>query len=227
MEKRIGIFCAGDREIAPFLSMLNVDKTTEKIHLRFHEGTLDGVPVVMLYSGVGKVNAASAVQTLISTFGCTAVINAGTAGAMDVSLSVFDTVVGTEYAHHDVAPDILIGFHPWLESIWMKSDKVLLRAAEKAAEAFDRQIHFGRIATGEQFITDAGREEINRTLAPLSVDMESAAAAQVCYVNDVPFLSVRTITDTPGQRGIEVFEANVARASSICAEFIRKLIHNL
>ena len=95
MYRKIGILCAGDRELAPFLPHLEHAQTSEKALLKFYEGTLCGLPAVLLYSGVCKVNAAIAAQLLIDTYRADAVINAGTAGGMDPSLKIFDTAVST------------------------------------------------------------------------------------------------------------------------------------
>ena len=216
---KIGILCAGDRELAPFLPMMTGAVSGERAMLTIYEGKLAGVDVAALYSGVCKVNAAIAAQILISEYGCGAIINAGTAGAMDESLALFDTVVGTEYAHHDVAEHILTGFHPWLEKPFFSADEVLLAAARRAGRA-----RFGLMATGEAFITDEGREDIKTRLHPLTVDMESAAVAQVCHANSVPFIAVRTVTDTPFQRGVGAFEENCARASSVTADFVCSML---
>ena len=123
---RVGIICAGDREVAPFLPIICECKTTEKAMLKFYEGTISNVDVVVLFSGVCKVNAAIATQILIDTYGVDLVINAGTAGAMNNELEIFDVVISTEVAYHDVAPNILTEFHPWLESIYFKADQGLL-----------------------------------------------------------------------------------------------------
>lgn len=112
MYRKIGILCAGDSELAPFLPHLEHARTSEKALLKFYEGTLCGLPAVLLYSGVCKVNAAIAAQLLIDTYRANAVINAGTAGGMDPSLKIFDTAVSTAVAYHDVADDILTDFHP-------------------------------------------------------------------------------------------------------------------
>lgn len=220
---KIGILCAGDREAAPFLAMLAEAHTSQKAMLTFHEGRLADVDAAVLYSGVCKVNAAVAAQILIDTYHCDAVINAGTAGALDETLNVFDTVVSTEAAYHDVAEHILTGFHPWLESVWFRADEHLLAAARKAARGRDR-VFFGRMATGEQFIADEGREAINARFRPLCVDMESAAVAHVCHVNKVPFIAVRTMTDTPFQRGTDAFEKNCDRAARISADFVCRML---
>ena len=111
--------------------------------------------------------------------------------------------------YHDVAEDILTEFHPWL--------------AENHFLA-DRHILFGTMATGEQFIEDGKRTEINEKFAPLSVDMETAGMAHVCHVNGIPFLSVRTITDTASHMGIENFEKNCEAASERAAEIVMGIL---
>ena len=115
---RIGIVCAGDNEVAPFLSMLNEASVTEKSLLKFYEGKIENMDVVTLFSGVCKVNAAIAVQILIDIYKCDIIINAGTAGGIDERLKILDTVVSTEVAYHDVNEDVLTDFHPWMSSVY-------------------------------------------------------------------------------------------------------------
>lgn len=153
--KRIGILCASDTELAPFLTRMHIEKVTEKAMLKFYEGTFGTVDAVAVYSGVCKVNAAIAAQILIDGFGADAVINAGTAGGMDKDVELFDTIAAEQTVYHDVADDILTEFHPWMKTSYFQ-----------------------------------------------------AAAAHVCYVNGIPFLSVRTVTDTAEHKGIENFEQN-------------------
>lgn len=114
---KIGILCAGDDELAPFLPHIEDCKTETHALLTFYTGRLEEQPVVLLYSGVCKVNAAIAAQLLIDRFSVDAILNAGTAGGMDTRLDLFDTAVTTEVCYHDVAPDILTDFHPWLKSV--------------------------------------------------------------------------------------------------------------
>jgi len=224
---RIGILCAGDRESAPFIPMIDGCRVREKAMLKFYEGTMENVSVAALFSGVCKVNAAIAAQILIDTFHCDAIISAGTCGGMDPELDVYDTVVATETAYHDVAENILTEFHPWMDSIWFKSDEKLLAAAKNAAVQVQTKVVFGRMVTGEQFIVDENREAILRKFEPLSVDMETAAIAHACYVNSIPFLAVRTITDTPRRRGTAEFEANCERASQIAANVVRRILGSI
>lgn len=225
--KRIGILCASDTELAPFLTRMHIEKVTEKAMLKFYEGTFGTVDAVAVYSGVCKVNAAIAAQILIDGFGADAVINAGTAGGMDKDVELFDTIAAEQTVYHDVADDILTEFHPWMKTSYFQADPALLDAARRYAKASPDPVRFGTIATGEAFIEDHRREEICAAFAPLAVDMESAAAAHVCYVNGIPFLSVRAVTDTAEHKGIENFEQNCEKASEKAAEAVMGILEEL
>ena len=220
---KIGILCAGDREAEPFLERLEEAKVVEKAMLRIHEGRLAGAEAAVLFSGVCKVNAAVAAQILIDFCRCGAIINAGTAGGMDRRLKVLDTVICTDCVYHDVAEGILTNFHPWMESVFFHSDKHLLDCARRALEN-ENGVYFGRMATGEQFIEQERRMEINEKYSPMTVDMETAAAAHVCFVNKIPFLAVRTVTDTAENVGAGAFEENCRRASGMAAEAVGRIL---
>lgn len=174
-----------------------------------------------------KVNAALAVQTVLDTISPDFVLNAGTAGGMSPALGLFETAVTTECAYHDVAEAILTESHPHLPSVWFASDPDLLAACRRAAERAPGRVHFGRTVTGEAFITDEGRAEINARFAPLTVDMETAAMAHVCYVNRVPFAAIRSVTDTADHSGIGTFEENCARASAVSAALVLDVLREL
>lgn len=229
MDLTVGIICAGDREVAPFLPHIENRKVSERAMLKIYEGTINGVHIVTLFSGVCKVNAAIATQILIDHYGVNAVINAGTAGGMDPRLEIFDTVISTEAAYHDVASNILTQFHPWLESVYFRADEGLLRLAKTAVEKMGsaHKVYWGRMVTGEAFITDEGRQEINEKFAPLTVDMETASIAHVCYVNSVPFLSIRCVTDTANHSGTGHFEENCEKASAIAKDITLAVLEEM
>ena len=224
--QKIGILCAGDDELKPFLSCIENIVVTEKAMLKFYEGNINGVSVVALYSGVCKVNAAITTQILIDTFCVDSIINAGTAGGMDKDINLFDTIISTQTVHHDVDEGILTEFHPWLSSIYFNADEKLLNIAKTICNKFNN-VYFGRMVTGEKFIEDNNRDSINQKHSPLSVDMESASIAHVCYVNQIPFISVRTITDTATHSGIEKFEENCTQASIITKDFVLEFLSQL
>lgn len=229
MNRKIGIICAGDREFEPFIKHIENDFVTEQAMLKIHQGIINGTEVVALYSGVCKVNAAIATQVLIGSFGVEIVIDAGTAGGMDERLDIFDTVISTEVAYHDVFPTILTEFHPWLETEYFKADQKLIELSERAVGKIESgsNVVWGRMVTGEQFIAEEGRKEINDKYAPLIVDMETASIAHVCYVNKVPFISVRCITDTAKHSGTDNFEKNCGLASEIAKDIALALVNDI
>lgn len=225
---KIGIVCAGKRELAPFLNVLENDNKILKSMLVFHEGKLAHVSVVLVESGICKVNAAVASQILIDTFHVNLIINAGTAGGMDEKLQIFDTVIATDLCYHDVAFDILTDAHPYMDSVFFKVDPLLIEKAKGIVEKEKLlNVYFGRIVTGEAFITQEGREKINKEFAPLAVDMESASVAHVCYVNNIPFMVIRTITDTPTHSGLNNFEENCVKASNIACDITISILKEL
>ena len=221
---KVGILCAGDREVVPFVPMLEKLRVSEKAMLKIYEGTIEGVEAAVLFSGVCRVNAAIAAQILIDGCGCGAIINAGTAGGMDPSVGLLDIVVGTEAVYHDVEVDVLAEFLPMEELRVFRADEGLLALARKTAEDFERPVHFGRMATGEKFITDDGRDEINARFMPLAVDMETAAIAHACRRNQIPFIAVRSITDTADDSGDGAFWKYLDTASANAAEFVRRML---
>lgn len=223
---KVGIVCAGDEELAPFLPLIKNCKITEKAMLKFYQGQIEGLEVVALFSGVCKVNAAIASQLLIDGFGVDRIINAGTAGGMAPGLEIFDTVISTEVCYHDVAPDVLTEFHPWMETVFFPADPELIELSRAAVDRVKPvgKVIWGRMVTGEAFITDQGRQKICHEFAPLTVDMETAAIAHVCYVNDIPFLAIRCITDTAVHSGMDHFEENCARASVIAKDITVALL---
>ena len=226
---KIGIICAGDRELEPFLQHIENCRISEKAMLKIYEGTVNGINIVTLFCGVCKVNAAIATQILIDYYNVNSVINAGTCGGMVNELEIFDTIISTEVAYHDVHDDVLTGFHPWLETVYFSSDKRMLDISKKATANISNgfKIVFGRMVTGESFITQDGRDEINEKYSPLSVDMETGSIAHVCYVNRIPFIAIRTITDTPTQSGAENFDINCEKASKIAKDIVLQFLKEM
>lgn len=126
----------------------------------------------------------------------------------------------------DVAQDILTDFHPWMKSIFFEADRELIKLSKIAVKKTELtgKVFWGRMVTGKSFITDEGRQKINDEFAPLTVDMETASIAHVCYVNDIPFLSIRCVTDTAEHSGVGNFEENCAKASTIAKNITTALL---
>lgn len=223
---KIGIICAVGMELEPFLPLIKNCITSTKAMLTFYEGQIGSTNVIATFCGVGKTNATIATQILIDTFDAQAIINSGTAGGMDTTLQIFDTVICTESVAHDVAEDVLTTISSWIPSIYFKSDKDLLSHAKQAAAELGREKHifYGRMVTGDKFIEDEGRDSILSTFSPLTVDMETASVAHVCYVNNVPYIAVRTITDTANDTGTDNFIKNCPQASALSTDIVLRIL---
>ena len=115
-----------------------------------------------------------------------------------------------------------------METVYFKADQQLLDMTKRIADKTTKgRMFWGRMVTGEAFITDEGREIINDEFAPLTVDMETASIAHVCYVNKMPFISIRCITDTATHSGSESFEENCKQASMISRDITVALLNKI
>ncbi len=226
---KLGIIGPTENEINPFIKCLSDIRTVSTAMLNFYDGKFRNLDVVALYCGVCKVNAAISAQILIDKFDVSHIIVVGVSGGIDKVLKIGDTVIGTEVAYHDVEDGILTEYHPWMENSYFKSDESLIEYCKKAFKQnkFKQAVYFGKIVTGESFITQNGRDKIISTHNPLCVDMETASIAHVCYVNKIPFLAIRTITDTEEECGLEAFEKNCIDASMNSIEILKALLEQL
>lgn len=202
---KIGIIGAMEIEVEEIINNMTEKKITEAGHLKFVQGYISGIPVVVVKCGVGKVNAGICTQTLILNFNVTHVINTGIAGGLAKELSVMDTVVSTDAMYHDFdASDF--GYKrnevPGLGTVAFPADEKLIELAQRAyadgvkSGKLQHKIIKGRIATGDLFVNSSSKKaEINSMCSPACVEMEGAAIAQVCYLNKVPYVILRSISD--------------------------------
>jgi len=207
---KIGIIGAMDVEVNPLIGRIEVMGRTHRSCLNFVEGRYNEIDVVVVSSGPCKVNATIATQILIDKFEVSHVIMCGVAGAIDSSLKMFDTVIATESVYHDVDDTILKNYHPKMDSIYFSSDETMLEAFKSIS---DNSIYFGVIVSGEAFIEEDGRDEIIANFNPLCVDMETTAVSHSCFVNNIPFVAIRSMSDTPSESGVDVFRKNCAEAA--------------
>ena len=203
---KIGIITATDFELTPFLNKMTITQTSTKAMLQIHEGFYHGITAVSAFCGVCKVNAAIAAQIMISIFDVDQIIMIGVAGAIDPKLKILDTVVSNEIVYHDVANEVLTHYHPWMKHPYFTADQALLNQIV-TSNAGDETVLVGKMVTGEAFIDQDGREEIIEKHNPQCVDMETAGVAHVCYVNQIPFVAIRSMSDTPQESG----DSNLAK----------------
>ncbi len=215
---KIGLISPSLEELSPLLKYTSDVKNYKYNHLEWFECRFNDKEIVAVVCGICKVNAACAAQMLIDRFNPDAVTLFGVCGAISDALDIGDAVVCSSVCHHDVEEEMLTKNNPYYPSAVFKADDKLLKTAQKALKNLDFKVFYGLNVTGEAFIEDDNREQIKQKLNPLSVDMETAAAAQACALNDKPFIAFRTVTDTPAKRGLTVFRDNLAKAAANCGK---------
>ena len=202
---KVGIIGAMDVEVEEIINNMAEKKTEDVGHLHFVEGLIDKTPVVIVQSGVGKVNAGICAQTLILKYNVTCVINTGIAGGIAQELSVMDTVVSTDAMYHDFDATEF-GYKrnevPGMDTISFPADEKLIELAVRTYEdglkngKLHKKIVKGRVATGDIFVNSSiKKSSIKGICNPVCVEMEGAAIAQACYLNKVPYVILRSISD--------------------------------
>ena len=199
--KCVGIIGAMEQEVARLKEVMEDVSITTRANMDFYEGVLEGKKVVVVQSGIGKVNAGMCTQILADLFQVEAVINTGIAGSLNADINIGDLVISTDLVHHDmnaVAFGYPVGQIPQMEAFSFRSDENLRKLAVQACRDVnpDIEVYEGRIASGDQFVADQGvKDEIIKNFDACAVEMEGAAIAQAAYLNNVPFLVVRAISD--------------------------------
>ena len=199
MQKTIGVLTAMTVEYNQIAAMLQDTETIQNGPQQFLVGTLGESRVLLLQCGIGKTNAASGVTNLIISFHPDCIVSTGVAGGIDAALRVMDIVVGSQICYHDVycGDNCDPGQVQGLPRLFNGDPRLV-----SIATALDADVRIvpGLICTGDQFVTNRAELNIIKEKYPqgLAVDMESAAIAQVCHLWNVPMLSFRIISDTPG-----------------------------
>lgn len=197
----IGIIGAMEEEVIALKSeMENVD-SEEYTSMAFCRGTLCGKEVVVVRSGIGKVNAGICTQILIDKYGVDKIINTGIAGSLNAAIDIGDIVISTDAVQHDMDATIFgdpVGQVPRLDTLSFPADDELVELATEANEKANPDINtfMGRIATGDQFISSKEKKEwIANTFDAICTEMEGAAIAQTAYLNKVSYVIIRAISD--------------------------------
>lgn len=230
----IGIIAA---EYEEMLAIKNIMKniTEEKIYnLSFYVGNIHGKDCVLVECGVGKVNAARTVQILIDKFDISYVINVGSAGSITPELNVKDIVIGKELIQYDF--DITqIGNYEKGEICnlgkYFYSDERLIKLCQETIEDMknrDFKIKIGRIGSADMFFADSEKAvEVRKEFGMECLEMEGAAIGQVCFLDKVPFLVIRAISDTPNGNNKIDFHTYLKLASKQAAEILENLISKI
>lgn len=198
---KVGIIGAMEVEVAALKEAMAVTRIVKKAGMEFLEGILEGKEAVVVKSGIGKVNAAVCTQILADDFGVTAVINTGIAGSLKAEINIGDIVVSTDVLHHDMDATGFgypAGQVPQMEVFSFQADENMRKLAKKVCQEVnpDIRVFEGRVVSGDQFISDRKvKERIASAFEGYCTEMEGAAIAHTAYLNEIPFVIIRAISD--------------------------------
>lgn len=199
--KKIGIIGAMEEEVNIIKGLMKEVTIHRIASMEFNEGSMNGKPVVVVRSGIGKVNAAVCTQILVDRFTVDAVVNTGVAGSLRNEIDIADLVLSTEALQHDMDATGFgyeVGMIPRMEKSVFQADSKLIELALEVChkEIPEIGVHTGRVVSGDQFISDSGKKDwLVETFDGYCTEMEGAAIAQAAYLNEVPFLIIRAISD--------------------------------
>lgn len=220
---KTGILCAMNSEAAILLENMVNRTDYQAAGQCFSTGTLCGQPAVVAVCGIGKINAALATSLLIERFGADCVINSGIAGGMRPDCPPLSVVLCETVLCHDVDRALMARYYPFRAEF--HSDKALLDRARAACKKLELPFAAGTAATGDQLIANkAVKHRIIDDCAPHCVDMESAAVGQVCHSFGIPFLVIRTMSDT-GEEGFETINHFEERAANLSAGILLEMLN--
>lgn len=226
----VGIILAMQEELDEILNIMKEIKQKEIYNIIFYEGKINKSKVIVVKCGVGKVNAARTTQILVDKFNIEYVINLGSAGALDSNLNIGDIVIAEELVQHDF--DITAFNHEkgYITGVgdYIQCDNKLINQFKNITDTLknkDYKVITGTIASGDIFCTEVKmKEKIYSKFNAKCVEMEGAAIAQVCYLDNIPFIVVRSISDSPNGNNAIVFDEFVKLASKRCAIILEKLL---
>ncbi len=197
----IGIIGAMEEEVAALKETMEIEETVEQAAMTFCKGRLCGKEVVVVRSGIGKVNAGICAQILVDRFQADTLINTGIAGSLDAKIDIGDMVISTDAVHHDMDASIFgdpVGQVPRMDTLFFPADEELVQKAVQANEKANPDIHTftGRVASGDQFIASKqAKDKIVENFHPMCVEMEGVGIAHAAYLNQVSYVIIRAISD--------------------------------
>jgi adenosylhomocysteine nucleosidase len=226
---KIAIIGAMEEEVVILRDKLEDRKQEIIAGCEFTKGIYNGVEVVLLKSGIGKVNAALSTTLLLDRFSPDYVINTGSAGGFHPSLNVGDVVISTEVRHNDVdvtAFGYEYGQVPGLPAAFIPNETLVDVAVKKAEEISDIQVVKGLIVTGDSFLNDPVKVEFIRGKFKdlYAGEMEAAAIAQVCHQFNVPFVVIRALSDIAGKESNVSFDQFLEQAAKHSADLVLKMV---
>ena len=231
---KIGIIGAMEIEVNLLQEQLEQCSVTEKAGMSFYEGLLCDVPVVVVKSGAGKVNSAICAQILTDLFDVTHIINTGVAGSLDAAVDYCDMVISTEVCYHDMHNEAM-GYKPGEQPRpgWLlyTADEAMIAAAEAACRKVQGavihpfEIHKGRIVTGDWFINSAERKAaVIAKFGGLCTEMEGASIGHSAYLNGIPFVVIRSISNKADDSADVDFHSFEVEAADRSAKVVKEIV---
>lgn len=230
---KVGIIGAMEVEVETLKKSMTLKNTVKKASMEFFEGSIGNTEVVVVRSGICKVNAGICVQILADTFGVTHVINTGAAGSLDVRINIGDIVLSTDAIYHDVDATVFgykKGEIPQLGVASFAADEALREKAKAAIKKAvpDQEVFEGRVCSGDQFISSSEvKDAIKKDFDGMCCEMEGCGIAQACFLNNIPFLIIRAISDKADGSEIKDYPEFEAKAAKDCAAATMELLKNL
>ena len=229
---KLGIIGAMQEEVETLLARMENKRELSKAGSTFYDGILEGLPVVIVQCGVGKVNAAMCTQVLCDLFEVTHIVNTGIAGSLCADLDIGDLVVSRDAMYHDVDAvhfGYPFGKVPGMDVAAFPADDRMVNYAYDAAEAVNPgHTKIGRVATGDQFVAVKElKERIIANTNGLCTEMEGAAIAQTAYRNGIPFVILRAISDKADDSAQMDYPTFERIAAHRCAEVTCHLANQL
>lgn len=230
---KIGIIGAMELEVEELKAHMSSPNITHRAGMDFYEGLLNGVDSVIVRCGVGKVNASLCVQILADLFQVSHIINTGVAGSLNAKLDIGDILISTDALHHDVDATIFgyrPGEVPQMGIREFPADERLVSLAKESCERANPDIHalIGRVVSGDQFISDKDtKHKLIVNYYGDCAEMEGAAIAHSAYLNKIPFVIIRAISDKADDSAevdYPVFERAAAKHS---AKLVEDLIQRI
>lgn len=231
--KKIGIIGAMDLEVDALKEKLTDVTVTTCAGMDFVEGRLEGGRVVVVRCGIGKVNASLCVQILADRFAVTHVINTGVAGSLNPALDIGDILISRDVAHHDVDVRIFgyrLGEVPQLGIREFPADPEMAQLALELCATVNPTIHarLGRVVSGDQFISDPQvKEHLIREFSGDCTEMEGASIAQGAWLNGLPFLVIRAISDKADGSAEQDYPTFERAAAQHSASLVQALVREL
>ncbi|UTE76419.1 MULTISPECIES: 5'-methylthioadenosine/S-adenosylhomocysteine nucleosidase [unclassified Rossellomorea] len=229
---KIAIIGAMEEEVTLLRENISNPKVETIAGCEYTSGTMHDKEVILLRSGIGKVNAAMSTAVLLQHFKPDCIINTGSAGGFDPSLNVGDVVISTEVRHHDVdvtAFGYEYGQVPQLPAAFTADENLKQTAINSVKELGDAQVVSGLIATGDSFMNDPVRvDAIRDKFTDLqAVEMEAAAIAQVAHQFHVPFVIIRSLSDIAGKESDVSFDQYLEKAALHSAKMVMNIVKSV